>query len=142
MDKYYTILYGDRNKSGYVYLDLGGPLAIMPMYELSYKKMEFDFETISERFRFIRDVEKILIIKCEGSSRIIEELHTAEHRRGLFRRLQQFTVSVPQKVYKDLMKNGSIETMDEGVDILIDENAYSDKYGVIVKDKEMATLLF
>ncbi|MDD1772303.1 MAG: CRISPR-associated helicase Cas3' [Methanomassiliicoccales archaeon] len=142
MDEYYSILYGNRNRTGYVELDLGNHLAIMPTFEKNYRTMDFDFETISERFKFIHDYEKTIIVECEESSNTIEQLRSSERRRDLFRKLQQFTVSVPQKVYNDLMKNGSIETMDEGVDILIDENAYSDRFGVVVKDKELATLLF
>ncbi len=132
MDVYYSKLYGTDGMSGYCLLDLEGVDAILPDYERGWREMRFNFRSISDRFRFISDIEGSMIISCDESEDLIERLRWAEQRSGLLRKLQQYTVPISDKVLKELSRIGAIDQLDaeNDINILMDRTKYSEDYGV------------
>ncbi|HSQ42681.1 MAG TPA: CRISPR-associated helicase Cas3' [Fibrobacteraceae bacterium] len=78
--------------------------------------LQFQFRTAAQRFQLIDDAgQKSVAVWFEnkgrnrGSRKILEELRFTGPSRNLMRKLQRFTVTVPQNVWSALWEQGAIE---------------------------------
>ena len=87
---------------------------ILKMHNDTGQSLDFPFQTIADRFRMIESHMQTLIIPFDGEAEnFISSLHHADHIGGLLRKLQPYTVQIPEKALAALYKAGRIEPINE-----------------------------
>jgi CRISPR-associated endonuclease/helicase Cas3 len=134
------------------FADLLDPAAVTRYFELHYWKhadrwdkrdvmrcfpkpaqnFAFDFRTASERFRMIDDAGKSVFVPYDlKSARLIEQLRQEGPSRWLLRRLQRYTVSVYEPIYRQMLGN-DIEELPGEYAVLINPDIYDKHLGLRV----------
>ena len=84
------------------------------MHNDTGQSLDFPFQTIADKFRMIESHMQPLIIPFDGEAEnLISSLHHADHIGGLLRKLQPYTVQIPEKALAALYKAGRIEPINE-----------------------------
>ena len=87
---------------------------ILKMHNDTGQSLDFPFQTIADKFRMIESHMQPLIIPFDGEAEnLISSLHQADHIGGLLRKLQPYTVQIPEKALAALYKAGRIEPINE-----------------------------
>ena len=87
---------------------------ILKMHNDTGQSLDFPFQTIADKFRMIESHMQPLIIPFDvDAENLISSLHHADHIGGLFRKLQPYTVQIPEKALAALYKAGRIEPINE-----------------------------
>lgn len=87
---------------------------ILKMHNDTGQSLDFPFQTIADKFRMIESHMQPLIIPFDGEAEnLISSLHHADHIGGLLRKLQPYTVQIPEKALAVLYKAGRIEPINE-----------------------------
>ena len=87
---------------------------ILKMHNDTGQSLDFPFQTIADKFRMIESHMQPLIIPFDGEAEnLISSLHQADHIGGLLRKLQPYTVQIPEKALAALYKAGRIELINE-----------------------------
>ena len=115
---------------------------ILKMHNDTGQSLDFPFQTIADKFRMIESHMQPLIIPFDGEAEnLISSLHHADHIGGLLRKLQPYTVQIPEKALAALYKAGRIEPINEknfGKQFytLIGLDLYDDVAGLAWEDTE------
>ena len=115
---------------------------ILKMHNDTGQSLDFPFQTIADKFRMIESHMQPLIIPFDGDAEnLISSLHHADHIGGLLRKLQPYTVQIPEKALAALYKAGRIEPINEknfGKQFytLIGRDLYDDVAGLSWEDME------
>ena len=87
---------------------------ILQMHRNAGQSLDFPFQTIADKFRMIESHMEPLIIPFDNEAEnLINSLHHADHIGGLLRKLQPYTVQIPEKALAALYKAGRIEPINE-----------------------------
>ena len=87
---------------------------ILKMHNDTGQSLDFPFQTIADKFRMIESHMQPLIISFDGEAEnLISSLHHADHIGGLLRKLQPYTVQIPEKALAALYKAERIEPINE-----------------------------
>ena len=87
---------------------------ILKMHNDAGQSLDFPFQTIVDKFRMIESHMQPLIIPFDGEAEnLISSLQHADHIGGLLRKLQPYTVQIPEKALAALYKAGRIEPINE-----------------------------
>ena len=87
---------------------------ILKMHNDTGQSLDFPFQTIADKFRMIESHMQPLIIPFDvEAENLISSLHHADHIGGLLRKLQPYTVQIPEQVLAALYKAGRIEPINE-----------------------------
>ena len=87
---------------------------ILKMHNDTGQSLDFPFQTIANKFRMIESHMQPLIIPFDvDAENLISSLHHADHIGGLLRKLQPYTVQIPEKALTALYKAGRIEPINE-----------------------------
>ena len=87
---------------------------ILKMHNDTGQSLDFPFQTIADKFRMIESHMQPLIIPFDGEAEnLISSLHHTDHIGGLLRKLQPYTVQIPEKALAALYKAGRIEPINE-----------------------------
>ena len=87
---------------------------ILKMHNDTGQSLDFPFQTIADKFRMIESHMQPLIIPFDvEAENLISSLHHADHIGGLLRKLQPYTVQIPEKALAALYKAGRIEPINE-----------------------------
>ena len=87
---------------------------ILKMHNDTGQSLDFPFQTIADKFRMIESHMQPLIIPFDVEAEsLISSLHHADHTGGLLRKLQPYTVQIPEKALAALYKAGRIEPINE-----------------------------
>ena len=87
---------------------------ILKMHNDTGQSLDFPFQTIADKFRMIESHMQPLIILFDGEAEnLISSLQHADHIGGLLRKLQPYTVQIPEKALAALYKAGRIELINE-----------------------------
>ena len=87
---------------------------ILKMHNDTGQSLDFPFQTIADKFRMIESHMQPLIIPFDvDAENLISSLHHADHIGGLLRKLQPYTVQIPEKALTALYKAGRIEPINE-----------------------------
>lgn len=99
------------------------------------KEGDFPFKTIAQKFKFIKDYMKPVIIPFNDNARdIISSLEFADHPAFISRKLQKYTVSISPWHWDNLHSYGCIELKADMFPILVDERIYKQDVGLCVDD--------
>ena len=87
---------------------------ILKMHNDTGQSLDFPFQTIADKFRMIESHMQPLIIPFDvEAENLISSLHHADHIGGLLRKLQPYTVQIPDSALAALYKAGRIEPINE-----------------------------
>ncbi len=87
---------------------------ILQMHRNAGQSLDFPFQTIADKFHMIESHMQPLIIPFDVEAEcLIEALRHADHIGGLLRKLQPYTVQIPEKALATLYKAGRIEPINE-----------------------------
>ena len=87
---------------------------ILKMHNDTGQSLDFPFQTIADKFCMIESHMQPLIIPFDvDAENLISSLHHADHIGGLLRKLQPYTVQIPEKALAALYKAGRIEPINE-----------------------------
>lgn len=87
---------------------------ILAMHHNAGSSLNFPFQTIAAKFRMIETHMQPLIIPFDDEAeRLIDSLRHADQIGGLLRKLQYYTVQIPESVLDALLKAGRIEAINE-----------------------------
>ena len=87
---------------------------ILQMHRNAGQSLDFPFQTIADKFRMIESHMQSLIIPFDvDAENLISSLHHADHIGGLLRKLQPYTIQIPEKALAALYKAGRIEPINE-----------------------------
>ena len=87
---------------------------ILKMHNDTGQSLDFPFQTIADKFRMIESHMQPLIIPFDVEAEsLISSLHHADYIGGLLRKLQPYTVQIPEKALAALYKTGRIEPINE-----------------------------
>ena len=87
---------------------------ILKMHNDTGQSLDFPFQTIDDKFRMIESHMQPLIIPFDNEAEsLISSLRYADHIGGLLRKLQPYTVQIPEKALAALYKAGRIEPINE-----------------------------
>jgi len=87
---------------------------ILKMHNDTGQSLDFPFQTIADKFRMIESHMQPLIIPFDvDAENLISSLQHADHIGGLLRKLQPYTVQIPEKALAALYKAGRIESINE-----------------------------
>ena len=87
---------------------------ILKMHNDAGQSLDFPFQTIADKFRMIESHMQPLIIPFDvDAENLISSLHHADHIGGLLRKLQPYTVQIPEKALAALYIAGRIEPINE-----------------------------
>ena len=87
---------------------------ILKMHNDTGQSLDFPFQTIADKFRMIESHMQPLIIPFDvEAENLISSLRYADHIGGLLRKLQPYTVQIPEKALAALYKAGRIEPINE-----------------------------
>ncbi|MFC2562149.1 MAG: CRISPR-associated helicase Cas3' [Kingella oralis] len=87
---------------------------ILKMHNDTGQSLDFPFQTVADKFRMIESHMQPLIIPFDSEAEnLISSLHHADHIGGLLRKLQSYTVQIPEKALAALYKAGRIEPINE-----------------------------
>ena len=87
---------------------------ILKMHNDTGQSLDFPFQTIADKFRMIESHMQPLIIPFDvDAENLISSLHHADHIGGLLRKLQPYSVQIPESALAALYKAGRIEPINE-----------------------------
>lgn len=87
---------------------------ILTMHHKAGRELNFPFQKIAQHFQMITSHMKPLIIPFDSEAeKLIESLRYAEQIGGLLRKLQPYTVQIPESALDALLKAGRIDTINE-----------------------------
>jgi len=108
---------------------------ILAMLHAGCQKGDFPFKTVAEKFRFIKDEMKPVVIPFDDAARtLIRTLDYCEKPAALARMLQKYTVSVYPNEWGRLLSFGSIDMKAGMFPVLIDEALYKKDLGLCADD--------
>jgi len=124
IEEYFRLYYWQKGEM----LDEGNILFLLGQ---GLKEGDFPFKTIAEKFRFIKDNMKPVIIPFDDRARnLIRSIEYTEKSKSLLRQLQKYTVSVYGKEWNFLCNNGSVEVKTEMFPVLVDMDLYKPATGL------------
>ncbi|RPD83494.1 CRISPR-associated helicase Cas3' [Neisseria weixii] len=87
---------------------------ILAMHHNAGSSLNFPFQTIAAKFRMIETHMQPLIIPLDDEAeRLIDSLRYADQIGGLLRKLQPYTVQVPERAMQALFRDGCIEPIND-----------------------------
>lgn len=92
-------------------------------------QLNYDFEKISNEFKFIDNVGVQIIIPIGEGERLLKSLNDCRNVKNVLRKLNGFSINIPNYVLKDLTESGHIYQIFEGVFVLEKLDMYDTKLG-------------
>jgi CRISPR-associated endonuclease/helicase Cas3 len=124
IEEYFKLYYWTKGDA----LDEEGILTIL---QAGCQKGDFPFKSVAEKFQFIREYMKPVVIPFDDEARsLIRSLDYTDHPAAFSRRLQKYTVSISPWQWEKLLSNGSIEVKAGLFPVLVDEGLYRQDTGL------------
>ncbi len=95
---------------------------------------EINYETAAKKFKYIEDNAIAVIVNYEKSSELVEQLRTGAASRNLFRELAQYSVNLSRRDFTELLKQGAIEEVCDGMFRLWPKHFYREETGVTINN--------
>lgn len=130
MTEYFKQLYG--RKETFDKKDIGA---------LLYKPAEMCFAEASEEFRLIEDIGKTVIVTTEESVELVNQLKERGMTYSLVKQLSQYSVSIHEQDFRQLVHYGAIEEVLESVYVVTDMAQYDENIGLRLENHWMNEIL-
>jgi len=100
--------------------------------------LEIQFRTASQKFRLIDETQyrPVVVQYDETSRKLIHQLqqpHFSGPNRDFMRKLQQYVITVPERIHSELLNRYAIREVHPGVFIQLDTTLYDSKTGFLDK---------
>lgn len=92
---------GDKLDKEQICRDLKGP------------DLDFAFRTVAERFQLIENSQLPVLIPYREGQTLVAQLDQGFVDRFIMRKLQRYTVSIPQRLHQELVANGSLRRIGD-----------------------------
>ena len=127
IEDYFRLYYWTKGEK----LDQEG---ILDMLKAGCAKGDFPFKSIAEKFRFIKDDMKSVVIPFDKQADdIIKSINFVENPLLLSRKLQRYIVSIYPNEWEQLYNNGNIELKANTIPLLINKKIYRDDLGLLIE---------
>lgn len=108
---------------------------------LLYKPLDFSFEEAAKKFNLIDNNSKSIIVNYKDSMTLVNRLQKEGPTYELMKYINQYTVNINDKDFKDMRNGGMITEIIEGIYVLPDIEQYDDKVGLIMKSKWLEEII-
>ena len=117
---------------------------IIECFEERRSGLEFDFQTVAERFKLIEsNTYSIIIPYDETAIELLKEAQFSPYPRSIARKLQPYTVSIYDYEYKELCQNAIIKIINDSFLVLEDfETNYDKSTGLIIPKSTYGEAIF
>lgn len=103
---------------------------VMSCFPTPVEQFAFDFRTAAERFKMIADSALPIFVPYDAkAARLLESLRRDGPSRGILRRLQRYTVSVYEQIYRQMV-GSDVEELPGGYAVLINPDGYDQQLGL------------
>lgn len=100
-----------------------------------YNPKELMFETAAQEFRLIDDSTVPVIVNWQNSLRLLERLKADGPSYALMKRLNQYSVNLRQHDLENLIRDGIIEKIIDGVYAARDSRQYNENLGLLTDNQ-------
>ena len=98
-------------------------------------QLKVQFRTAAQRFRLIDESDyRSILVRYGESSVLIGRLQKEGPERWLMRKLQRYTVSLPEWQFQKLLANGDVSEVYPGIFVQTADVLYHPQLGVVVND--------
>ncbi len=126
ISEYFNQLY--HSATSQMMLDTKG---ILNEYEKTGSFIKVNFESVSNKFKMIEsNTYNIVVAEDEHAIEMIGSIRSNSYTTNTIRALGQYTVSVYENEFARLCKEHVIEKLDNGINLLNNNNYYSCKVGI------------
>ena len=94
------------------------------------RSCQFQFREAAAAFRMIDEASAPVVVRYGGNEKLIEQLRVVGPKRPILRRLQRYTVNVPQRTLGGSSQKGFVEEMHPGVHVQTLDSLYSEAFGL------------
>ena len=108
-------------------LDLCG---VLDAFQRGISGCLFPFRTVAESFQLIREATRTIYIPIGEGEEYAARLREGERSRALLRKAGQYSVSVYEWHFRDLLDSGGADQLDEESAVLTDLSLYQDVTGL------------
>ncbi len=108
---------------------------ILSLIKRGVSTCDFPFKEIAQKFQLIKQTGKPVIIAIENEAKeLINEIRDAYILRGYSRKLQKYTVQIPQSYWDNLADAGHIDIVREIFPVLVFDKMYDEHTGLNIYD--------
>lgn len=100
-----------------------------------YKMDELMFETASAEFHLIDDNTTPVIVNWKDSLSLVEQLKAGGPSYSLMKRLSQYSVNLRKHDFDQILKNGIVEEIYDGIYIISGKNQYDKDVGLLTDNQ-------
>jgi CRISPR-associated endonuclease/helicase Cas3 len=101
------------------------------------KDIWFPFQTVSEKFQFIPDVMKPVIVPWDHEAeKLIHTLRYVESYGGLLRKLQPYTVQIHPAIWQKMVAADALEMLHDQFPVLLNMSLYRNDIGLCPEDPD------
>lgn len=105
------------------------------------KPVNFCFETAASNFRLIENEGKSIIVNYGNSLQLVEELKQKGPNYSIIKRLGQYMVSIHNRDFEKMIKEGLVEEVIKGVFVAPDQAQYNKRIGLIIENHWLDEIL-
>lgn len=99
--------------------------------------LDIQFRTAAARFRLVDESDyRPVIVTWGGGAELVRRLRVAGPSRALLRRLQRFTVNLPERQLLPLLTSGEVAEIADGFFVQQRPNLYHDRFGLLTESPE------
>jgi CRISPR-associated endonuclease/helicase Cas3 len=148
IEAYFQALYFNRGYEALDTVKIDDRVGIIPAIERTAPALDFPFASIASDFRMIDETMRPVIVpwaeQRDEVDRLLAALRGSEVPPAqIFRKLQQYTVPVPEAAWKCLLGTGAIQPVNSAFGdrfmVLSSEGLYNDKTGLRLDDPTART---
>ncbi|MFZ5659346.1 MAG: CRISPR-associated helicase Cas3' [Pseudomonadota bacterium] len=101
-------------------------------------RLEVQFRTAAIKFRLIDSAYQPVFVQYGESPSLLGRLEKEGPERWLMRKLQRYTVNLPERQFKQMLAQGDLREVHPGMFALVSEALYDAQLGVIAEDAALA----
>lgn len=114
---------------------------IVCLLKQSARTNEIDFEQAAQAFRLIEEKGRNIIVNYENSLEIVDKIKKNGFSYELSKKIGNFMVSINEKDFQTLLKQGLLEEIIEGMYLLPDREQYTDETGLTTRNHWLDEIL-
>lgn len=114
---------------------------IVSLLKQSTRTNEMDFEQTAQAFRLIEEKGRNIIVNYDNSLEIVDKIKKNGFSYELSKKIGNFMVSINEKDFQALLKQGLLEEIIEGMYLLPDREQYTDETGLTTRNHWLDEIL-
>ena len=111
-------------------------MGVIEAFENGINGCILPFRTVAEKFHLIGDTTKTVYIPIGEGEELIKKIRSGMVTRDVFRKLNQYGVSIYENQYSILESKGALLPLDEDDSFLCDTQLYDPALGLVINEEE------